>query len=429
MTEQTAKSVITCDMEGRIETFNKAAEDIFGYSAEEVVGKKRVSLFSPGLVVLQNVPGWLKIASEEGAYEGTTIFEAKDGTEIPAAIRITPTKKDGKQIGYCGVTTVLPREELESVRPKISLLTKIFSGLVITRAPFLTAAIVPLFLAAAFVVQTKGWEGLSWLNFFLVCTSGCALHIAANTFNDYFDWTSGTDQANNDYFLPFSGGSRAIELRIIQPKSLLVIGSIALLIASAIGVYVATAITTDVLLFGAIGAFSAFFYTAPPLRLVARKGLGELLVGLNFGPLMVGGALTVLLGGLSHDVTWVSLYLGIPVGLLTTAILWINEFPDAESDAKTGKINLVVVLGKATARYGYVLLVALAMAWLVGTALMGLVHPGVLLGLLALPLALYATWILFKHWDDRELIKSNSTTIQLHLATGLLMAAGLVWFG
>ena len=36
-------SVITCDLEGRIETFNPNAEKLFGYTAEEVVGKKRVS--------------------------------------------------------------------------------------------------------------------------------------------------------------------------------------------------------------------------------------------------------------------------------------------------------------------------------------------------------------------------------------------------
>ena len=38
-------SVITCDLEGRIETFNPNAEKLFGYSADEVIGKKRVSLF------------------------------------------------------------------------------------------------------------------------------------------------------------------------------------------------------------------------------------------------------------------------------------------------------------------------------------------------------------------------------------------------
>ena len=38
-------SVITCDLEGRIETFSTGAEEMFGYSADEVIGKKRVSIF------------------------------------------------------------------------------------------------------------------------------------------------------------------------------------------------------------------------------------------------------------------------------------------------------------------------------------------------------------------------------------------------
>jgi 1,4-dihydroxy-2-naphthoate polyprenyltransferase len=427
--EALPKSVITCDMEGRIETFNTGAETIFGYTAAEVVGKKRVSLFSPGLVVLEHVPTWLKAAREQGEYEGATVFERKDGSELAAHIKITPTKKNGEQIGYCGVSTMLEDEQIEKVRPSISLFTKIFSGLVITRAPFLTAALVPIFLAAAGAIQAIGWEAFSGLNLFLVCVAGSALHISANTFNDYFDWTSGTDQANNDYFLPFSGGSRAIELRLIQPSTLLWIGTAALVASTLIGLYSALTLTPDVLLFGLIGAFSAFFYTAPPLRLVARKGLGELFVGLNFGPLMVAGALTVFLGGLTSEVILTALYLGVPAGLLTTAILWINEFPDAESDAKTGKNNLVVVLGKATARYGYVFLTLSAFVWLILVTAGGFLPTGALLGLLALPMALMATRNLFKHFEDRALIRSNVLTIQLHLAVGLLMTVGLLWLG
>ena len=45
------KSVITCDLEGVIETINSDGEKIFGYSKEELIGKKRVSLFSSGEVV------------------------------------------------------------------------------------------------------------------------------------------------------------------------------------------------------------------------------------------------------------------------------------------------------------------------------------------------------------------------------------------
>ena len=55
-------SIITCDVEGRIETFNENAEKLFDYTSEEIIGKKRVSLFSPGLVVLGHVANWLKKA-------------------------------------------------------------------------------------------------------------------------------------------------------------------------------------------------------------------------------------------------------------------------------------------------------------------------------------------------------------------------------
>ena len=104
MGSKTVKSVITCDLEGRIETYNKGAEQIFGYDAEEVIGKKRVSLFSPGLIVLGHVNNWLKEARENGEFKGETVFVRKDGRQFTADIRITPTfrKVDGvkQQIGW-----------------------------------------------------------------------------------------------------------------------------------------------------------------------------------------------------------------------------------------------------------------------------------------------------------------------------------------
>ena len=48
------KSIIICDMEGVIERINTDGEKLFGYKKEELVGKKRVSLFSAGEIVIQN---------------------------------------------------------------------------------------------------------------------------------------------------------------------------------------------------------------------------------------------------------------------------------------------------------------------------------------------------------------------------------------
>ena len=60
------KSVIICDMEGVIQEMNKGALDMFGYTKKELIGKKRVSIFSPGEIVIQNVLGWLDVANKKG---------------------------------------------------------------------------------------------------------------------------------------------------------------------------------------------------------------------------------------------------------------------------------------------------------------------------------------------------------------------------
>jgi 1,4-dihydroxy-2-naphthoate octaprenyltransferase len=426
MAEPVAKSTITCDMEGRIETFNGGAEAIFGYSAEEVVGKKRVSLFSPGLTVLEHVPSWLKQASEEGAYEGQTVFVRKDGSRFAADIRITPTYKrvDGEkvQMGYCGVTMPRPDLSLAEAGQPASLFTRIFAKLVIIRGPFLTASIIPVLIGAAWVAARGDGQPFPWLLFVLTLLGAVSLHIAANTLNDYFDWISGADPENNGYFLPYSGGSRSIELGLITPPALKRVGLAAVGVAGLFGLALLGLGRPLVLLFGAIGAFSAYFYTAPPLRLIARKGLGELLIGLNFGVLLVAGTAYALTGTLSGT----SLLLGLPIGLFITAILWINQFPDMPSDRATGKENLVVVLGLEKARYGYLALMVGAFASLVLAVTLELVPATALLMLLALPMAAYTTWWVFRHYGERTLVRANVGTIALHVVAGLLLTAGLL---
>lgn len=421
-------SVITCDMEGRIETFNEGAQQIFGYAPSEVIGKKRVSLFSPGEVVLGHVPRWLKEASTKGEFQGDTVFVRKDGTRFAAHAKITPTFKGGKasgvQTGYCGYTTELPGVDPASIMPKTTLGTRIFKGVVIGRLPFLTATIVPILVAAAFVAQQKLVTPFPWLFFSLVLLGGIALHLAANVFNDYFDVKSGTDEANNDYFLPFTGGSRAIELGLITPRGTFLVASVAIVAALGIATVLAFMGRPLVFAFGAAGALMGFFYTAPPIRLAARRGLGELTSFLNFGPLMTAGAVYGISGHVGLD----GFLLGIPIGLLTMAILWINEFPDAPSDKLTGKNHLVATLGTKTARWGYIAIVVAAFGAAVALALATKVlTTGSLLMLLALPVSAYASLIAVRHYADRKLAKGCAMTIAAHFLAGCLLAAGLAW--
>lgn len=427
------KSVITCDMEGRVLTMNDDAVKIFGYKKEEIIGKKRVSIFSPGEIVIQNVGNWLATADKLGEFVGKTYFLKKDGTKINAKISIRPTFADGKsnaQTGYCGVTEVID----EDVTVPINLTTKIIKGVAITRVPFTSASIFPMLAIAAYYAGLG--DGLFSVTSLLLAVFGVLLlHLSSNVFNDYFDVSDGTDEANNEYFQPggaaITGGSRAIELGIITLNKTKTVAT-SLLLASLLvagflfyNIYQVTGATSNVegaLVVGLSGLFLGYFYTARPLRLVARRGLGELAIFLAFGPLLTlgtGYAISAETIGFLSKEFYMLLSLGVPFGFLTTNILYINQFPDAESDAKTGKNHLVVTLGKKAARWGYLVILSLAFyssvylndllnvhenfnsnVFLVGNAVLYLFGLSIFMKLL-------------KNYQKRELVNANIQTIIL----------------
>jgi 1,4-dihydroxy-2-naphthoate octaprenyltransferase len=395
--DEKIKSVITCDLDGKLETFSEGAETLFGYTADEVIGKGRVSDFSDGQIVLGHVVNWLKEAVEKGAWEGDTVFLHKDGSEIPCHIKITPTKdKNDNHIGYCGVSTLLTDKTPDEVRPNIGLMTKIFTWLVIMRLPFLTATFVPLLVGAA-VVNFLGYD-VSWGWLGLTILGGSLLHIGTNTANDYFDHTSGTDEANYNYMVPYSGGSRSIQMGLISAKGMLTVSLVAFALSAVVGV-----------------------------PLIQKAGMNILwlgLIGLNFGPLMVAGSALVQTGKILPE----ALLAGIPIGLLVAAIVYMNEFPDHDGDKATGKDTLIVVFGPEKARLGYVLLVAGAFVSIVVMAING-TFP--MLSLIALPAAYFgfkAVQTLYEYYNDRLLLPANAGTINMHLVTGLLFCIG-IWVG
>lgn len=418
------KSTITCDMEGVIETFNEGAQEVFGYAADEVVGKKRVSLFSPGLIVLQNVEGWLKSAREQKEYVGETVFVRKDGSTFPAKIRITPTFKNGEQIGYCGVTEPVD----EPVNVQIKWTTNLIKWLVITRAPFLSAALMPVFIGGAFAAALLGDAAFPAFNYTLTVIGVCLLHLASNVYNDYFDWKSGTDQANTSYFLKYSGGSRAIELGLTDLSGTLRIANTLLATSVAIGLYLTWQVGWGVLLYGLLGAALGYFYTAPPVRLVARRGLGEIAIGLAFGPLITAGTAYVVTG--TFDPTWSTFLVGLPVGLLTANILIINQIPDLEGDKATGKNHLVVTLGRERTPWlygGTLLLSTLIHGWMVLTLPMATALWWVPFGM-SVAYGAYIIRYMVRNLNKRELVHANVQTIILNVAYGAAFAAIIAFF-
>ena len=427
------KSVVTCDMEGRVLTMNDDAVKIFGYKKEEIIGKKRVSIFSPGEVVIQNVGNWLSTADKLGEFVGKTYFVKKDGSKINAKISIRPTFADGKsnaQTGYCGVTEVID----ENVDVPINFSTKIIKGVAITRVPFTSASTLPVLAIASYYAGIG--DGLFNVTSLVLAVLGVLLlHLTSNVFNDYFDVSDGTDEGNNEYFQPggaaITGGSRAIELGIITLKKTktvargLLLASLTIATFLFYNIYSVTGSTENIksaLGVGLLGLFLGYFYTARPLRLVSRRGLGELAVFLAFGPLLTlgsGFAISSETISLFSSEFYILLSLGVPFGFLTTNILYINQFPDADSDVLTGKNHLVVTLGKKVARWGY--FIFLSLGFYSSVYLTDLLNTHqyfdknvFLIGNSVLYLfGLFIFINLYKNYESRELVKSNINTIIL----------------
>ncbi len=165
------------------------------------------------------------------------------------------------------------------------------------------------------------------------------LHAGTNLANEYYDHLSGTDERDH-HLTPFSGGTRAIQDGLVEPGSVRNLAILAFVLGTAWFAALDRS-TPGVLLYALAGAAAGWTYTAPPLAL-AYRGLGELVVGLNFGPLLAACAATASTGT-APPAAWIA---GALLSLLSIAVLLVNEVPDTPSDRAAGKHHLVVRLGE-----------------------------------------------------------------------------------
>jgi 1,4-dihydroxy-2-naphthoate octaprenyltransferase len=284
-----------------------------------------------------------------------------------------------------------------------------------TRPQFFAAIILPVTLgaSAAWHYTSHFVPGL----FVLSLVAGVLYHAGINVLNDYFDHLNGSDALNRTPVTPFTGGSRMIQRGLMGPGETLLFGSVLLVAGSLVGLCLAYAVGWPLVLVGLVGLFSGIFYSAPPLFLAGR-GLGELLVGLNFGVLSVAGSYYVQTGGFQWEVVLISL----PLTFLIAAILYINEFPDYEADRLSGKHNMVVRLGPERARWGIVAILGGAyLSLILGTAA-GSLTPVSLIALVSIWFGWKGAAGLMKEYrGGRRLVPSIKSIIWAHLSAGVLL--------
>jgi 1,4-dihydroxy-2-naphthoate octaprenyltransferase len=207
---------------------------------------------------------------------------------------------------------------------------------------FLYAGLLPYLLGAAWAYASAGvdaamfWSGLG----------GVVLAvIGVEAFNEYFDARMGTDRVFNPADLP--------------PISDAVFwcGVLAFAGALAVGIYISLRIGWPILAFALLGGLAGIFYEAPPIRW-SYRGLGELVIGLAYGPWMVLGSLYLN----TRALAWEAFAASLVPGLSIMSLAVVNAIPDYHQDLLVGKRNLVVRLGRAKAVVLYLALAGAALA-------------------------------------------------------------------
>jgi 1,4-dihydroxy-2-naphthoate octaprenyltransferase len=247
-------------------------------------------------------------------------------------------------------------------------------------------------------------------------------HAGTNVLNDYYDALNGTDARNIRRLYPYTGGSRFIQNGLLSHTETASLGYALMLATMLGGLWLVLHSGKGLIALGAAGLFIGWAYSAAPLRLNGR-GLGE--------PCVFLGMLGITLGAyyVQHASFAVApLVVGVPYALLTTNLLFINQFPDTEADAAAGKRHWVVRLGPRRARAVYPAVAALAALWLLLAIWRQQLPTTALLALLPFALSIGAARLLNRHYNHPAALRpAIERTIAAMLGHGALLAAILFW--
>ncbi len=292
------------------------------------------------------------------------------------------------------------------------------------RVPTLTAAVTPVLVGTAAAVSGAASAGAAagatrepfhLLPFIAALTGAVCIQVATNFSNDAFDFLRGADTPRRQ------GPARVTQSGLLTPRVVLTGAYVSFGLACLAGAYLVALRGWPLLVAGLLSIASGLAYTAGPWPL-GYHGLGELFVFLFFGVVAVVGSAYVQAGSLSA----LALAASVPVGLLVTALLVVNNLRDIETDRVAGKRTLAVRLGGRATRLLYVFCLAGAAASPAVLRAAGLTGSWFWLPWLAAPLLISLAHTILQRRDAAALNQVLRRTAQVHLLFGILFAASLL---
>jgi len=273
------------------------------------------------------------------------------------------------------------------------------------RVKTLPAAVAPVLIGTAYATQ------ISWLNALLAMLVALFLQIAVNYSNDYSDGIKGTDSNR-------VGPIRLVASGLATAKSVKQAAVISFVIAATAGTILAINVSYWLIVVGVISIWAAWGYTGGK-KPYGYFGFGELSVFIFFGLVATVGSYYVQ----EQVINWQIIFLAIPVGTHSCAILAINNLRDLPQDALSGKRTMAVKIGDKNTRRFFVLLLATAQISAIGTSAITQLAS---ISALCLPLTFLISKEVLAGAAGKELISILTRTAKLQLLMAVLITAALI---
>ena len=280
------------------------------------------------------------------------------------------------------------------------------------RPKTLAAAIAPVMLGTGMA----GGDGVFHIPSAALCLAAALLiQIGTNLANDYFDYKKGADTSER------IGPTRVTQAGLVSPLAMRISIILTFGLAAAAAEQLIFRGGWPLLGIAVLSILSGIFYTAGPCPL-GYIGLGELFVLIFFGPVAVAGTYYVQ----SLEINSIIILSGLGPGLLSAAILAVNNLRDIETDRKSGKMTLAARFGDRFAKIEYLTFIILASLVPVLIFLMIRDHEEILWATATALLAVPVIHLVYTA-QGRRLNAALGLTGLLLLIYSLAFAVGWIW--
>ena len=281
-----------------------------------------------------------------------------------------------------------------------------------TRPWSFAVSALPAFVAMIYIIYAFPESADSWPLGVMAVIGAVIFHAGGNLISDYYDFVNGVDRDGNV-------GADTLTSGLFLPKQILIYGWVFIIIGVAMGLFLVSKVGINLIWIGLLGTIGAVFYFK-----FKRRALGDLLIFLVYGPIIMLGTGYVMLG----YINWVLLFVSFPMALITVNVLHSNNTRDMRSDGDAGIKTYAMVIGVKASIIYYIILTILAYISIIVMVTLSILPIVTLITLVTMPVALRncKAMLLVTESNVTPINGLDKGTAQLQLMFSTLLSLALI---